>query len=302
MRPRVLLAAGRQGPRGHIILRRGGVRSGRPAATEPRLCRRRARPRRRPAPSCPGGGRGAAWAGPKRDPQRSLGPAGRLRRAGVRETIICSVVMKTATVGCGSISQACLLSLTIFLVPRPTRTVCSFIATVEAGSCQNSARAHTHTPGGGWGGLFLKNERLDSLLSSGALREGVGADSQQQEIPPVAATPCPGSAPAWDGAALAAGPESCCTEARRPWQRARRPRPPPAPSCSPWPGLCSRPARPEVSHRAWRPPAPGAPRAALGCESQGCPRRRRTGARRGASRLELPARRDGSPSRCQFPR
>lgn len=80
------------------------------------------------------------------DPERSLGPAGRRRRAGAAgETIICSVVMRTVTVGRGSISQACLLSLTIFLVPGPTRTVCSFIATVKAGSCQNSARAHTHT-------------------------------------------------------------------------------------------------------------------------------------------------------------
>ena len=56
------------------------------AATEPRLCRRRgARPGRRPAPSRPGGGPepslGGTLAGA---PDRSLGPAGRRGRAGVR--------------------------------------------------------------------------------------------------------------------------------------------------------------------------------------------------------------------------
>lgn len=86
----------------------------------------------------------AGWGrDPGRDPERSLGPAGRRRRAGCGGDHNLFRGNETVTVGRGSISQACPLSLTIFLVPGPTRTACSFTATVKAGSCQSSARAHT---------------------------------------------------------------------------------------------------------------------------------------------------------------
>lgn len=111
---------------------------------------------------------------------------------------------------------------------------------------------------------------------------------------------------------LSPGPESCCcTEGRRRWQRARCPRPPPAPSCSPWPGLCWRRARPEVSRRAQAAPCrspavpsrplgtrpPGAPRAALGGTPSGgiVPRPGARGRSCGAPGLGLPARRGPPP-------
>ena len=153
--PRVLLAAGRPGPRGHITPGRGCV-----CAPAPGRHRATSVPPPPPPPPgratreapCPEPPRGWASAGSGRDPgrglrgnpERSLGPAGRRRRAG--EKIICSVVRRTVTAGRGSISQACLLALTIFLVPGPTRTVCSFIATVKAWPVPaQRARAHTHT-------------------------------------------------------------------------------------------------------------------------------------------------------------
>lgn len=153
--PRVLLAAGARGPAATSSW--GGevcAPDAPPPASHVCVAGRRG-PGSAPHRAAPGWASGSTGRDPAgRDPQRSLGPAGRLRGAGVRETIICSVVMKTATVGRGSISQARLLTLTIFLVPGPTRTVWSFIATVKAGSCQNSARAHSH-PRGGWVGDFF---------------------------------------------------------------------------------------------------------------------------------------------------
>lgn len=86
VQPRVLLAAGRPGPRGHIIPGRGCVRSGRPrrhrATSVPPGRAAREAPGTEPPPQgwaiC---GSGRAPGGPS---ERSLGPAGRRRRAGVR--------------------------------------------------------------------------------------------------------------------------------------------------------------------------------------------------------------------------
>lgn len=120
------------------------------AATEPRLCRRGARPGRRPAPSGPGGWASAgSGRDPGGDPKRSLGPAGRRWRAGCGGDPNLFRGNETVTVGRGSISQACPPSLTSLLVPGPTRTACALTATVKAGWCQHSARAHTRGAGGG---------------------------------------------------------------------------------------------------------------------------------------------------------
>lgn len=157
VQPRVLLAAGRSGPRGHIILGRGCVRSGRS-----RRHRATSVPPGRAARKAPCTERSWGWASagsgrdPGGDPKRSLGPAGRRWRAGCGGDHNLFRGNETVTVGRGSISQACPPSLTIVLVPGPTRTACSFTATVKAGRCQNSARAHTRG-----GKLFSKNESLD---------------------------------------------------------------------------------------------------------------------------------------------
>lgn len=154
------------------------------AATEPRLCRRGARPARRPTPSrpphpypphptTPGSGRapalGGTLAGAPRAVSRTRGtpPAG----GGAGETIICSVVMRRATAGRGSSSQACPLSRTLSLVPGPARTVRSCTATVKAGSCQRRARAHTRTHRGET--FSKKNESLDSLLGGAGAARGL---------------------------------------------------------------------------------------------------------------------------------
>lgn len=93
--PRVLLAAGRPGPCGHIIPGRGYARSGRPRRHPATSVPPGRASREAPCPeppwgwACAGSGRD-----PGGDPERSLGPAGRRRRAGCGETIICSVVMR----------------------------------------------------------------------------------------------------------------------------------------------------------------------------------------------------------------
>lgn len=95
LQPRVLLAAGRPGPCGHIIPGRGCARSGRPRRHRATSVPPGRASREAPCPEPP---RGWACAGsgrdPGGDPERSLGPAGRRRRAGCGETIICSVVMR----------------------------------------------------------------------------------------------------------------------------------------------------------------------------------------------------------------
>lgn len=140
--------------------------------------------------------------------------------------------------------------------PAPTRTGCSFIATVKSGSCQSSARAHAHTRGGEKV-FFLKNERLDSLLSDpGAARGGRGR-LRAVGLPP--ARRPRGMLQRWPR-----GPRSSCTPGRRQWQSARRgARPPPAPSCWPWLGPCWRPVQPEVSHPHRRLPARPLPATSL---------------------------------------
>lgn len=105
------LGSRRSGPRGHIILGRGCVRSGRP-----RRHRATSVPPGRAAGEapCPEPPRGWASAGsgrdPGGDPARSLGPAGRRRRAGCGGDHNLFRGNETATVGRGSISQACPLS------------------------------------------------------------------------------------------------------------------------------------------------------------------------------------------------
>lgn len=103
----------------------------------------------------PGGAQplAARWASadPGRDPgghpERSLGPAGRRRRAGCGGED--NLFRGNEHGDCWPwIHFTGLPSLPDdLLVAGPSRTVCSFIATVKAGSCQHSARAHTHTRG-----------------------------------------------------------------------------------------------------------------------------------------------------------
>lgn len=87
------------------------------------------------------------WAGLGRagTPERSLGPAGRRWRAGCGGD---------ANLFRGNENGDCWPRIHCTgppsdrWSPAPTRTGCSFIATVKGGSCQSSARAHAHTRGG----------------------------------------------------------------------------------------------------------------------------------------------------------
>lgn len=130
-------------PRGHIILRLESVRSRAVATTEPGL-------RGQPALGVrghPTSSRPREWArlGRARTPERSLGPAGRRWRAGCGGD---------ANLFRGNENGDCWPRIHCTgppsdrWSPAPTRTGCSFIATVKGGSCQSSARAHAHTRGG----------------------------------------------------------------------------------------------------------------------------------------------------------
>lgn len=131
------------GPHGHIILRLGSVSSRAVVATEPSLCGQPSLSVLGASCIQPPPGVGGTRAGG--DPERSLGPAGRRRRAGCGGD---------ANLFRGNENGDCWPRIHCTgppsdrWSPAPTRTGCSFIATVKGGSCQSSARAHAHTRGG----------------------------------------------------------------------------------------------------------------------------------------------------------
>jgi hypothetical protein len=151
------------------------------AATEPRLCSRSARPGEAPRTQSPRGwSSGGAWAGPWQagTPERSLGPAGRRGRAGSRGD---------ANLFRGNENGDCWPWIHFTGLPalpndlaRPRANSDSLLIYCNGQGWpvpEPRARARTHTHTGGRGDFFffflLLNERLGSLLSGGALREGV---------------------------------------------------------------------------------------------------------------------------------
>lgn len=163
------------------------------------------------------------------------------------------MVMRTATAGRGSIAQA----RPQIAGPRRQLGQAAHLLQRSRAARARVARARTHTHGEGRKFFFLKNERLDSLLSDpGAARGGRGR-LRAVGLPP--ARRPRGMLQRWPR-----GPRSSCTPGRRQWQSARRgARPPPAPSCWPWLGPCWRPVQPEVSHPHRRLPARPLPATSL---------------------------------------